>query len=433
VRFANYLAPLLAFSASSLILTGCAAASVKRAPSGNAKANLETPPGITFRTSLTEIGSPFYKRPENPRLYAADADNRVLFSFDEDEPGKSKCAADCATNWPAALAPAHAKKLGEWSIIKRADTGAAQWTFRNRPLYTSAKDSAKASGKPDPSYKPAAATPASPGATKESPWHPLELKPNEHITRPSGFDVTEVLMAPGQALIDSNERTIYSFSGKLREAKDLSYDWVPVQAPSLAQNVGNFSVLVRSDGQRQWMMNGRPLYTYRRDWVLGDANGRSVDSRIQVAVVMPYFLPAAVDILPDERRGGLMVVRGTGQALYTRDMAFVDGEGGQNTRGARGNPFKGQVIGTTACEGECTKSWTPLAAPNDAVPSGYWSVFTRSDGQKQWAYQGFALYSMNKDKPGQINGQNEYHFTVAMTTQEKLPTNLGMFWHAVAP
>jgi predicted lipoprotein with Yx(FWY)xxD motif len=114
-------------------------------------------------------------------------------------------------------------------------------------------------------------------------------------------------------------------------------------------------------------------------------------------------------------------------------MAFVDGEGGQNTRGARGNPFKGQVIGTTACEGECTKSWTPLAAPNDAVPSGYWSVFTRSDGQKQWAYQGFALYSMNKDKPGQINGQNEYHFTVAMTTQEKLPTNLGMFWHAVAP
>jgi hypothetical protein len=47
----------------------------------------------------------------------------------------------------------------------------------------------------------------------------------------------------------------------------------------------------------------------------------------------------------------------------------------------------------------------PLAAAADAKPMGDWTVVTRDDGSKQWAYKGKPLYSFAKDKmPGDTTG-----------------------------
>jgi predicted lipoprotein with Yx(FWY)xxD motif len=53
----------------------------------------------------------------------------------------------------------------------------------------------------------------------------------------------------------------------------------------------------------------------------------------------------------------------------------------------------------------CTEVWPPVYAAADAKPVGKWTVVTRSDGTKQWAYDGYALYTSVLDKiPGETNG-----------------------------
>ncbi|MGO9785592.1 MAG: hypothetical protein ACLPL5_02165 [Stellaceae bacterium] len=44
-------------------------------------------------------------------------------------------------------------------------------------------------------------------------------------------------------------------------------------------------------------------------------------------------------------------------------------------------------------------------APAGAMPMGAWSIVTRDDGTKQWAYKGKPLYGWVKDeKPGETTG-----------------------------
>lgn len=68
--------------------------------------------------------------------------------------------------------------------------------------------------------------------------------------------------------------------------------------------------------------------------------------------------------------------------------------------------YERDTNGTTSnCNGKCTDSWIPLAAPKDAKPVGDFTVITRSDGSKMWAYRYRPLYTSPADKaPGEING-----------------------------
>ena len=54
---------------------------------------------------------------------------------------------------------------------------------------------------------------------------------------------------------------------------------------------------------------------------------------------------------------------------------------------------------TSACLGPCTQSWPPLLAGADARPMGDWSVFSRTDGARQWAYKGMPAYGFYRDAP----------------------------------
>ncbi len=63
------------------------------------------------------------------------------------------------------------------------------------------------------------------------------------------------------------------------------------------------------------------------------------------------------------------------------------------------------VPGKSACNGPCAQNWPPLAAKSAAKPMGDWTVVTRDDGFKQWAYKGKPLYTWVKDsKPGDTTG-----------------------------
>jgi len=69
--------------------------------------------------------------------------------------------------------------------------------------------------------------------------------------------------------------------------------------------------------------------------------------------------------------------------------------------------FDNDTAGKSVCNDGCAKNWPPLAAAADAKPQGDYSIVTRDDGSKQWAYQGKPLYLFVKDaKPGDKQGDN---------------------------
>ena len=76
-----------------------------------------------------------------------------------------------------------------------------------------------------------------------------------------------------------------------------------------------------------------------------------------------------------------------------------------DARGMTLYTFDRDSAGTSACTGQCAQNWPPLLAPADAKPMGSWTVITRPDGGKQWAYKGKPLYGWARDgKPGDVTG-----------------------------
>ena len=67
--------------------------------------------------------------------------------------------------------------------------------------------------------------------------------------------------------------------------------------------------------------------------------------------------------------------------------------------------FDKDAGGKSACNGPCATNWPPLMAASGAAASSDWSIVTRDDGSKQWAYKGKPLYTWAKDaKPGDKTG-----------------------------
>lgn len=67
--------------------------------------------------------------------------------------------------------------------------------------------------------------------------------------------------------------------------------------------------------------------------------------------------------------------------------------------------FDKDADGKSACNGPCAVNWPPLMAATDAKAENGYTVITRADGGKQWAYKGKPLYTWKNDKkPGDITG-----------------------------
>jgi len=67
--------------------------------------------------------------------------------------------------------------------------------------------------------------------------------------------------------------------------------------------------------------------------------------------------------------------------------------------------FDKDSTGKSACNGPCATNWPPLMATDmDKAEAGY-TVITRDDGKKQWAYRDKPLYFWAKDtKAGDKTG-----------------------------
>jgi len=169
----------------------------------------------------------------------------------------------------------------------------------------------------------------------------------------------------------------------------------------------------------------------------GDANGLGVDPHYAIALVATYFVPGEVALWPDEKFGGIWTGR-DGKSLYFRDITRFTANGSHSARGGDpGVPQVGRVLGLMGCDGTCETSHPPLIAPAGAQASGYWTLYDRPDGRRQWAYNGYALYGASADqKPGDLKGNDNYDVlrveTVALRAAVD-PYGSGLFWHVSTP
>lgn len=158
--------------------------------------------------------------------------------------------------------------------------------------------------------------------------------------------------------------------------------WPPVLAAANARAEGDWSLVARGDGAKQWAFRQQPLYRYARDLAPGDSYGDDVDGEWSIAtkyVDRPTNVAVARTTL-----GHVFVDARSGTALY------------KHTKDAENR---------SVCTGTCTREWIPLKAPAMAVARDAWTIVVRSDGIRQWAYQGTPLYRYVGDlAPGDTRG-----------------------------
>ena len=76
---------------------------------------------------------------------------------------------------------------------------------------------------------------------------------------------------------------------------------------------------------------------------------------------------------------------------------------------------KDTVAGKSRCNDKCATEWPPLMAAAGATASGDWTIVTRDDGSKMWAFKGHPLYTFLDDKAaGDVTGDNKDGFKVAI-------------------
>lgn len=411
-----------------------------------------TPPGITLIEVMRDLP---ISEPQVLWLRPGDADGRTLFIYGQDSAGKSHCADACAREFPPLLAAAGARASRDWSLIRRSD-GKLQWAYQSHPLYTWAKETVPGEvatnvGLVETANAKTAEVPVTAGSLlPPSGWQVARFNPAASLTLPDGFDARLVPTAQSVALVDVNGRTLYTFAGDARRdgqdcaGSGCSLQWQPVAAPALALAVGEFSVVERADGSRQWAYRGRPLYLYPGDELAGDANGIGVDARWSVAAVTENFRPAGISIVNFNGYGAALAL--DGMTLYG-GYPFEKRWGGRNLRDTFTNQYaRGKRLGASACIDGCLKSWHPLLAPADAVANGFWEAIGRPDGTRQWAYKGYALYTYAGDKaPGDHSGQAIYDFgktegdasdlkrTAFFADIAKADAGAGIYWNIAKP
>jgi len=86
----------------------------------------------------------------------------------------------------------------------------------------------------------------------------------------------------GGALVGPNGMTLYTFdkdtagSGKSACNGGCAANWPPFMATDADKPAGDFTLVTRDDGKKQWAAKGWPLYYWTKDTKPGDKTGDGV-------------------------------------------------------------------------------------------------------------------------------------------------------------
>jgi len=90
-------------------------------------------------------------------------------------------------------------------------------------------------------------------------------------------------------LVNLDGMTLYTYdrdvarSGRSNCNGECAFIWPPLQAGDYTKPSGDFSIITREGGERQWVYKGKPLYLFSGDANPGDNAGNGVNGLWKVA------------------------------------------------------------------------------------------------------------------------------------------------------
>lgn len=309
----------------------------------------------------------------------------------------------CTDLWPPVLAPAEAESIGNWTTVNRKD-GTKQWAYDEQPLYTSVKDHG-----PGDVFG---------GTTRryggDSPAIRVPAGPPSRV--PPGFAVKTTTV--GRLLTTDKTYSVYAYDQDTPTASmcnaACARTWNPVVAPALAQAQGEWSIIERSPGVRQWAYRQQPLYTYVLDQRTWSLEGSDVPGWSNVYTQQAPPFPESFTV--QDTLVGQVIADRRGMTIYT----YVCGDDSIDQLSCD-HPDDTQVYRLGMCggdSGKCLKNWPYVQADIGARSnSRAWSVIRidpqtghraldeQADTLSVWAYRDRPVYSFGGDqKPGDLNG-----------------------------
>ena len=391
------------------------------------------PPGV--RVENTELDGPVFANSEGRTLYIWPL-HKQRNGYSGESPGTPACKDEvltvtaglmspyppgialpdldnrpsCTDLWPPFLAGDEDQSVGVWSIVLR-DDGARQWAYYEQPVYTSVRD-----------HQPGDVL----GGTKlgfdadwglggDNPAYRMPIGPSPAV--PPGFSVRTTVN--GRMLTNDKNDSLYVFDGDTAESSacvgDCTRQWRPVTAPALVRPQGEWSVIERSPGVRQWVYRGKPLYTYALDTHSWSQEGTDEAGWNNVYTQRAPAFPDSFRV--QHTIAGDVLADAEGMTIYYYNCA----DDSQDQL-ACDHPDDTQVFRLAMCGGgdpaRCREHWRYVEAADDEVgASRTWNVISvdpdtghmaepeQENAIRVWAYRDRPIYTYGGDqKPGDTHG-----------------------------
>ena len=194
--------------------------------------------------------------------------------------------------------------------------------------------------------------------------------PSQIVLKPQGH---------GWVLTDVDGMTLYTYARDAQPGKSMCVEqcaqlWPPFEVDAEFVAAQGWSIVDRPEGTQQLAYDDKPLYRYSIDESAGDTYGEGVQALWAVAVI-PLPTPPGIEI--QKTLQGYVAADHDRKTLYTPANA---------------------VAPESLCVDErCAEGWQPFRAPWAARDFNDWTVFTRTDGVRQWAYNGQPLFRFAND------------------------------------
>jgi predicted lipoprotein with Yx(FWY)xxD motif len=312
----------------------------------------------------------------------------------------------CEALWPPFLAPADAKPVGKWTIVKRTN-GESQWAYDDYPVYTSSKDHKKG----DVLGGSVSLIGGEMGVVRYPVGPAADIPP----------DLKLAVFRTGRMLITHKGFSVYAYDKDTPEKSNCTAacldTWAPVIAPEMAKGEGEWTVIERSPGIGQWAYRGHPLYTNQKD----------VDPRRMIGTDIPDWhnvytqraLAPPSDWTVQDADLGQVLADSKGKTIYyysCNDDA-VDQQ-------SCDSPEAPQVYRLAICGNFdpklCNETFPYVQAqPGEKADSALWSVISidpntgklaqagEAGAVQVWAYRERPVYTYGSDtRPGSVDGDN---------------------------
>ena len=389
----------------------------------------DIPTPAEFHVELTELDGPVFADNAGKTLYKWPL-HKLRNGYSGEPPGTPQCNHEvltvtaglmspyppgiklpeldhrlsCVDLWPPVLASDDAEPVGKWTIVER-NGGNRQWAFDEQPLYTSIRDqqSGDVIG----------------GTTRryggDSPAYRVPIGPPSLL--PPGFAVKTTSI--GRMLTTDKNEAVYAYGGDTATATNCHnaclVNWSPVVAPAIARARGEWSLIERSPGIRQWVFRGQPLYTHVLDTGSWSQQGSDVAMWENVFTQKAPAYPQGFTV--QSTIAGDVLADSNGRTIYI----YHCGEDSADQL-ACDQPEDTQVYRLAMCGGgspeKCLEHWPYVIAGADATSSnrswrilsidpntGRLAVNGEQGTLRVWSYRDRPVYLFAGDRlPGDVNG-----------------------------